>query len=112
MNLYESIKSNQNFNEAEEKTLVTIYQVPTGKDYTFMDYDFAKEHGFNFADYEKVADIEVPISTDLEEIFTLGNTHKDMFNASRDKFRSISVSDIIEKDGKKYYVDSFGFKEV
>ena len=28
------------------------------------------------------------------------------------RMRSISVSDIIEIDGTKYYVDSFGFREI
>lgn len=110
---------NTNESDNDSTSLVKIYQVkedrtPEGRievPYIFMPYSFAEKNGLKMADYIEVADIEVPTETDLEEIFRLGNTNKDAFNI-KDNFRSISVSDIIEKDGKKYYVDSFGFKEI
>ena len=71
-------------------------------------------------DYEKVAEIGLSefkkvfkndIDGMLESIFSYGNTNKG-FRQKNPNARSISVSDIIEIDGKYYYCDIFGFKEV
>jgi len=71
-------------------------------------------------DYEKVAEIGLSefkkvfkndIDGMLESIFSYGNTNKG-FRQKNPKARSISVSDIIEIDGKYYYCDTFGFKDV
>lgn len=71
-------------------------------------------------DYEKVAEIGLSefkkvfkndIDGMLESIFSYGNTNKG-FRQRNPNARSISVSDIIEIDGKYYYCDTFGFKDV
>lgn len=97
----------------QELVKAKIYQVENigDCDYAFRDYDEAKDK-INMKDYREVATIAVPKNDDmLEHIFMLGNTKKHEFT-TYGPFRSISVSDIIEIDGKKYYVDSFGFKEL
>lgn len=74
----------------------------------------------NLNDYEKVAEIGLSefkkvfkndIDGMLESIFSYGN-HVNQFRQHYPNARSISVSDIIEIDGKYYYCDTFGFKEV
>lgn len=87
---------------------VNIYQLDAYSKNIFMNYDFAKEHNFNLYDYKLVASFNTD-NTDLEHIFFIGN------NGSLKRhfiMRSLSVSDIIEIDGKKFFVDSFGFKEI
>lgn len=107
------LMENETISHDEDTVDATIYQISNIRDskYAFMNYDFASDK-FNFDDYEEVATIQVPNSENvLEQIFMLGNTDKSKFNIIK-PMRSISVSDIIEIDGTKYYVDSFGFKEV
>lgn len=108
-----------NLNESTEDTVeysATIYQIKdiANCNYAFRDYDEAKDK-INMDDYDAVASIVLPkkgsTSELLEQIFMLGNTNKDAFNVLG-KFRSISVSDIIELDNEVYYVDSFGFKKI
>ena len=86
---------------------VKIYQT-NNRDYVFMNWEWSEKY-FDINDYELVLNVNLEVE-DLEEIFRLGN------NGELKKYnyymRSISVSDIIEVDGKKYFVDSFGFKEV
>lgn len=93
---------------------VKIYQT-NNRDYVFMNWEWSEKY-FNINDYEEVAKFFVfddlcdeDGELDLEKIFIKGN------NGDLQKYfkmRSISVSDVIEVDGKKYFVDSFGFKEV
>lgn len=91
---------------------IKIYQIKEENltKYGFMDYEFAKEHGFNLNDYKVVAEFEIEEKEDiintLEEIYTKGN---DGTLTSKYKMRSISVSDIINIDDVNYYVDIFGF---
>lgn len=81
-----------------------------------MRYTFAKEKGFNETDYEIV--YEGKIKTNDIAPFDLRLALEDLFytfNMDRPKdFKghSMSVSDIVELNGKKYYCDSFGFKEI
>lgn len=102
--------------ENSEEYSATIYQIKdiSNCSYAFREYDEAKNK-INMDDYEAVASIVLPKkgSTNdlLEQIFMLGNTDKDRFNVYG-KFRSISVSDIIELENEVYYVDSFGFKKI
>ena len=74
----------------------------------------------NLNDYEKVAEISLKefkkvfksdIQGMLESIFSFGN-HANQFRQHYPNARSISVSDIIEIDGKYYYCDTFGFKDI
>ena len=74
----------------------------------------------NLNDYEQVAEIGLKefrkvfnndIQGMLEAIFSYGNGSSE-FRRNHSNARSISVSDIIEIDGKYYYCDTFGFKDV
>lgn len=87
---------------------VNIYQLDITSNYVFMDYEFALTHNFNLYDYKLVASFNTE-KEDLEDIFYIGNNGKlqEYF-----KVRSLSVSDIIEINGKKYYIDSFGYQEI
>ncbi len=88
---------------------VTLYQTKDDVAYAFMPYDYAKED-LKLSDYNEV--LYFTTDKDLEEIFAMGNNGK-LHNMFPDvRFRSISVSDILDVDGVLYYVDSFGFKEV
>lgn len=98
-----------------KKMNIKIYQTNNRK-YAFMNYEFAKEHGFNIADYEVVAEfykeVYEPDFRILESVYDLGNRGFIQAVCNDEFMRSISVSDVIELDGRKYYVDSFGFKEM
>lgn len=95
---------------------IRIYQIELTRDceYSFMGYEWA-EGKLDMKDYKMVANYIVEenmIGTDddiLNLIWEMGNDGRlqEMY-----RMRSISVSDIIEINGTKYYVDSFGFKEV
>ena len=86
---------------------IKIYQT-SNRDYSFMDFDFASKHNFDFKDYKQVASF-LSNSEDLEYIFIIGNNG---YLTSKYQMRSISVSDIIEVNNKKYYVNAIGFKEI
>ena len=98
-----------------EKKNIKIYQT-NNRDYRFMNYEFAIDHGFKMSDYDVVAEfykeVYEPDWRVLESIFDLGNRGFIQAVCNNEFMRSISVSDVIEIDGKKYFVDSFGFKEV
>lgn len=101
------------YEEPIKTTEATVYQIfnTEKSDYAFMPWDKAKDK-FNIDDYTKVATVEVPDSDNaLETVFSLGNTDKSSFNITG-PMRSVSVSDVIEVNGEKYYVDSFGFEEL
>lgn len=78
-----------------------------------MDYWFAKEHGFSLDDYLLVYTGEIKserphIYEVLEDIFGKFNT-----NLPEDfRGHSLSVSDIVELDGVKYYCDSTEWTEI
>ena len=91
---------------------ISIYQLRETRDYGFMGWDFAKDK-FNFNDYDEVLNYtyngDLSERELLDEIFYEGNNGK-LHNQFPDvRFRSISVSDIIEVDGTRWYVDRFGF---
>lgn len=89
-------------------SIVKIYQIKDMENcaYSFMHWSYA-ERFFDINDYELVYTYECE-DPDLEELFYIFN------NECPEDYtgHSLSVSDIIEVDGKKYYVDTFGFKEV
>lgn len=87
-----------------------------GCKYAFMNYNYAKTHGFSFDDYEVVYEGDtddlklkfgsIDANHILESLFAIFNN-----NHPKDyKGHSISVSDIIEIDGMAYYCDSFSWK--
>lgn len=81
--------------------------------YAFMSYNFAQKHGFNKNDYAVVYEGEVtpnengPIATLDDLFYTFNCNHPTDF-----KGHSLSVSDIVELDGKDYYCDSAGWEEL
>jgi len=116
MEQYEALTEYSYIDEDTTSYSATIYQIKDVANckYAFMAYDYVKDD-INMNDYEAVASIVLPkkgsIDEVLEQIFVLGNTNKDEFNV-QGKFRSISVSDIIEINNELYYVDSLGFKKI
>lgn len=93
---------------------ITIYQCNVNKGYTFMDYDFAKQHGFDINDYDKVASFYMRSNDDddmklLNDLWEKGNNGE---LQERYPMRSISVSDVIKINKKLYYVEPFGFKQI
>ena len=81
--------------------------------YTFMGYDFAQRHGFDYADYKRVYDGWEEIDTDnvyraLDFLF-----HKFNVNHPADfEGHSLSTSDVVVLDGVAYYCDSFGWEKI
>ena len=78
--------------------------------YAFKHYEWAK-NVLDLNDYEVVYDGELDcpeMPNALEELF-------EIFNNKRPKDfegRSMSISDIVEIDGKNYYCDFVGWKEL
>lgn len=87
---------------------VRVYQADTMAPNKFMGYDFTMKHGGVERKYYKTVFAgELPVS-DLEDVFMLLNTKRPEGYSGH----SLSVSDVVEMGGKKYFVDSFGFKEI
>ena len=91
---------------------IKIYQVNLESGYAFMSYEYAKDI-LEMEDYELVAEFDLDSDKDdeliAERIYLEGN---DGSLVSKYEMRSISVSDIIEIDGNKYYVNSFGYQKI
>lgn len=102
-----------------KKMKYEIYQIKNEEammKYGFMRLSFAKEHGLDFNDYEKVweGQIEVEDNKEVEPINYLEHLYYE-FNCNHPegfKGHSMSVSDIVILDGVKYYCDSFGFTRI
>lgn len=97
-----------------ESVKVKVYQVlENTHDKAFMGWDFIKEHGFSFSDYTLVGEFETTNTHEyndiLENVFTFGNSAA---WSKKTGARSISVSDIVELNGKYFYVDMVGFKDI
>ena len=92
---------------------IKIYQIQFMRsDYVFMGWEYAKDK-FNIDDYKLVAEYEEQDYKDdfiLNEVWNKGNNGE--LQCKFPNMYSVSVSNIIEIDDKKYYVDSFGFKEI
>ena len=88
-----------------------VYQASTETPYVFFDFDVAFKR-FSFEDYTLVCEGESDfddIDYVLNDVFESGNIGELRKN---NRMRSISVSDIIEVDGKYFYVEGFGFKDI
>lgn len=87
-----------------------IYQLlPKYRTLLFEKYD---ENQFSIDNYKQVYDGN--IDTEENVISTLEKIYS-MFNAYRPKDfngHSLSVSDVVELDEEKYYVDRFGWKKL
>lgn len=91
-----------------------IYQIRNMRNcrYAFEDYDSAKDY-FDLNDYDEVYSGQFATSSSssidvLEELFY-------KFNVKRpDDFKghSLSVSDVVELNNSKYYVDALGWKKL
>ena len=87
-----------------------IYQLlPTYHNLLFEKYDNTE---FNIENYKQVydgnIDAEENVIETLEKIYL-------MFNLSKPNDfhgHSLSISDVVELDGEKYYVERFGWKKV
>ena len=91
---------------------IDIYQIKDVANckYAFMSWDYAQDK-CKMEDYEKVASFEMGYEyPELLDIVWIKGNNGDLQKIF--KMRSISVSDIIDVNGVRYYVDSFGFKEV
>ena len=82
--------------------------------YAFMPYSFAEKKGFDKdKDYQTVYEGDVipnengPIATLDDLFYTFNCNHPTDFRG-----HSLSVSDIVELDGKAYYCDSAGWEEI
>lgn len=93
-----------------------IYQLPVNNPAVFMSLEFVRENDImpKLEDYKLVAESHLYEITGatviglLDSIYhTLNLTHPDWF-----KGRSLSISDIIEIDGKYYYCDDFSWEQV
>ena len=88
-----------------------IYQVdPHDCDYAFEWWSWAQDR-FNFKDYTLTYEGEIEVedvNKTLEDLFTIFN-----INRPQDfKGHSLSVSDIVELDGKYYYCDNVGWIDI
>ena len=99
-----------------------IYQADVHTKYAFRSYAEARKAGADFKtlkDYHLVFDggmrsYGTKSNDILEEVFTSGNIGglRQRMAEFYDHARSISVSDIIELDGTKYYCNPCGFAKV
>lgn len=91
---------------------ISVFQVKdvANTPYAFRTYDNDR---FNIYDYEYAGRIEAEedtIDNMLERAYDLGNSGK--LEKAHEKARSVSVSDLLELDGRLYYVDNSGFTDI
>ena len=92
---------------------VKIYQMNVNSDILFMPYDFTMKHGgIDFENYDMVYEMcvidnrnEYQILEDIYEMLNIDHPHDS-------RGRSLSVSDIVELNGNRYFVDSFGYQKI
>ena len=102
--------------------MLKIYQIKDiNTSYCFCGWGKQTEHDFNVNDYECVFETKENSTEDLEEIFTIFNyseyankeRHKEKYKWVRNyKGRSLSVSDIVEIDGRFFYCDTVGWQKL
>lgn len=88
--------------------ILKIYQLKDLSKYGFMSYDYAQAHDFTLDDYEIVWQEIVDSDTSLDDVYYRFNVDHPVGYTGH----SLSVSDVVELDGKQYYCDSFGWKEI
>lgn len=89
-----------------------IYQIKNISEvnYAFRDYN---SQLFSFSDYELVAQLETSDALDetmLEFLFREGNNGQ--LQKTFPNMRSLSVSDVIEIEDRKYYINNIGYKVI
>lgn len=101
------------------KAIIKIYQIKdvANTPYAFRGWmDHKDPFTPNMEDYEKV--IEFPYDEGktvvdiLDTVFELGNHGAFQQMVPEVKMRSVSVSDIIEVNGMRWYVDTMGFTAI
>lgn len=90
---------------------VKIYQCDLTCKYVFMGYEYAEDK-LNMDDYKMVFEYTTGVEDVNEILNDAWKKGNDGTFYIRPGMRSVSMSDIIEVDGIKYYVDTFGFKEL
>lgn len=80
--------------------------------YAFMRYEFALKHDFDINDYSLIYEGEINITESIENILEYLFMKFNTKLPEGYKGHSLSVSDIIELNGVKYYVDDIGFKNI
>ena len=102
---------------------VTVYQIPITENdrddkspvlntwRTLLTWGSVKWDETFWRFFQPVATVE---TDDLEDAFKIMNLWEEPEKVERitDRIRSLSVGDIIKKDGRFYMVDSFGFGEI
>lgn len=93
-----------------------IYQLPIENDAKFMRYEFVEKHNImpKLQDYKMVYEGEIEdggrndmdVCDQIWGVFNCG-TRPEGYTG-----HSLSVSDVVEVDGKYYYCDSFGWQRV
>ena len=83
--------------------------------YCYLDYEMAKQNGFSVKNYKVIYEGQIekqegPIENTLEDLFVLFNESDD--RPTDFKGHSLSVGDLVELDGKTYFVDFVGYSEV
>ena len=79
--------------------------------YVFRGFSTAQKYGFSLADYEVVYEGELE-EYDAEYALELLFSYFNLNFAKDYKGRSMSISDVVEIEGKYYYCDPIGFKEI
>ena len=93
-----------------------IYQLPVAHEAKFCNFEFVTEHNLlpKLSDYEKVyeGEVEVPEGKDSETV--CDHIYMKFQGAKPEGYtgHSISMSDVIEIDGKFYYCDEYSWEEV
>ena len=93
-----------------------IYQMHIENNAKFMSLDFVKENNLPLAlsDYEKVYKGEAEVPEGKSNEIVCDHIYMKFQGAKPEGYKghSISMSDIIELDGKYYYCDSYGWEEI
>jgi hypothetical protein len=93
-----------------------IYQLPVQHDAKFMGYDFAKENNLvlSLDNYNFIWEGEFEVLSDKVVYSYLDYIYMKFQGAKPEGYtgHSLSTSDVVELDGKFYYCDSFGWKQL
>ena len=98
-----------------------IYQLDAHDDNVIRDHKLFepwemlnRTAGFNFHQYKLVWEdtIEMPMSVSKEEVLDTLFGKFNLHHPENYHGRSMSVSDVVELDGVKYYCDSFGWVKI
>ena len=77
----------------------------------FMSYDFAKKHGWDESLYNLVWEGEVPLGN-LESVYMMFGNNYEGTRPADFKGHTLSMSDVVVKDGQAYYCDTFGWTKI